>query len=69
MEDLWPQFASAFDANLGGVHLVRTLEESALETALAHLLDAFGLVLCVLGYGCTGIRDLGDAPRHGLTGV
>ena len=37
MEDLWPRFEHHFDANLGGVHLVTTLDFDELTAAVERL--------------------------------
>jgi glycerol dehydrogenase-like iron-containing ADH family enzyme len=37
MDDLWPRFEAAFDDGLAGVHLVRTLDVEALESAVERL--------------------------------
>lgn len=51
MEDLWPRFASAFDDNLGGVHLVRTLKETELEAALSGQFAKMPACNSVIGLG------------------
>lgn len=51
MEDLWPHFAPAFDENLAGVHLVRTLEAPELEKAIRQQLAGTAACNSVIGLG------------------